>query len=85
MSSWYNDQVKDVDKERADRARVRRASWSVERRALRDGESVRVGPAEALAGMWQLAVDAWVLSGQPLPSYAREEMPGRVTRPSGCV
>ncbi len=37
--------------------------------------------ADALAGMWQLTVDSWVLSGRIWPSYSREEMPGRVLRP----
>jgi hypothetical protein len=82
---WYNDDVNDVDQARADRARARRARWSVERRALGSGEPVRVGSADALAGMWQLAVDTWLMSGQPLPSYTREEMPGRVLRPSGVT
>lgn len=37
-------------------------------------------PAERLAMMWPLSVEAWLLSGRPLPEYRREEMPGRVLR-----
>jgi hypothetical protein len=37
---------------------------------------------ERLATMWQLALDAWSLSGEPLPVYERETMPGRLIRPS---
>ncbi len=31
--------------------------------------------------MWALSEEAWLLSGRELPSYRREEMPGRVIRP----
>jgi hypothetical protein len=30
--------------------------------------------------MWQLALDAWAFTGQPLPSYERSQTPGIVTR-----
>ncbi len=32
--------------------------------------------------MWRLALDAWAVSGRPLPTYSRSEMPGRVIRPT---
>ena len=31
--------------------------------------------------MWQLALDAWALTGQPLPDYDRASIPGRLIRP----
>lgn len=31
--------------------------------------------------MWELALQAWSLTGQPLPDYDRHEIPGRVIRP----
>lgn len=37
-------------------------------------------PIARLAMMWPLSVEAWLLSGRPLPDYRREEMPGRVLR-----
>jgi hypothetical protein len=30
--------------------------------------------------MWPLAVEAWTLSGRPLPTYERANMPGRLFR-----
>ena len=38
-------------------------------------------PEERLASMWQLALDAWSLRGEALPSYTRAALPGRVIRP----
>lgn len=36
---------------------------------------------QRLAMMWELALASWALTGQPLPTYSRAEMPGRVIRP----
>lgn len=36
--------------------------------------------AERIAMVWQLTLDAWAMSGQPLPTYARHEAPGRKGR-----
>lgn len=36
---------------------------------------------ERLAMMWDLARASWALTGRPLPTYSRAEMPGRVIRP----
>jgi hypothetical protein len=36
---------------------------------------------ERLAMMWQLAVDAWTLAGRELPTYTREDIPGKLIRP----
>jgi hypothetical protein len=38
-------------------------------------------PEERLASMWQLALDAWSYTGNPLPSYDRAAIPGRLIRP----
>ena len=38
-------------------------------------------PAERLASMWQLALDAWALRGEELPDYERADMPGELIRP----
>ena len=46
-----------------------------------DDLSRETTPAERLAMMWELAVQAWLLAGKPLPSYSRQETPGRVVRP----
>ncbi len=40
-------------------------------------------PAELVASVWSLTLDAWALSGRPLPTYTRAEMPGRVVRGRG--
>lgn len=34
-----------------------------------------------LGMMWQLARDAWILAGSPIPAYRREETPVRLIRP----
>lgn len=36
---------------------------------------------ERLAMMWELALASWALTGQPLPTYSRANMPGKVLRP----
>ena len=36
---------------------------------------------ERLGMMWQLACSAWSFTGEPLPRYARSQMPGRILRP----
>lgn len=38
---------------------------------------------QRLGMMWELAQGAWALTGSPMPSYSRAEMPGRVVRPTG--
>ena len=49
----------------------------VEDTTVADGGST---PQERLASMWQLALDAWAMSGKPLPVYTRAEIPGVVIR-----
>ena len=40
-------------------------------------------PSARLAAVWAVTCDAWALSGRPWPDYHREDMPGRVLRPTG--
>jgi len=59
--------------------RARRAGWTVTRTPL-DGQSPAdhyPSPAAALRAMWQLTLDAWALTGNPLPSHTRAETPLR--------
>ncbi len=45
--------------------------------------SVASAPAELLVGLVrELTLTAWALRGTPLPTYRREDMPGRVLRRS---
>jgi len=72
------------DDERARRAAAR-AGWPVSRYPL-GGEppedlSGTTTAAERLSMMWRLALDAWAMSGRPLPTYSRSEAPGRIIRP----
>lgn len=36
---------------------------------------------ERLSMMWELARQAWLLTGQPFPEYDRQSIPGRIIRP----
>ena len=62
------------------RARARRA-WPVRR--LRRGDdpgddlSSTTSAEERLAMMWPLAIEAWSLTGRPMPDYGREDTPVR--------
>lgn len=38
-------------------------------------------PEERLSTMWALALDAWALQPEPLPTYRRQDAPGRLIRP----
>ena len=67
---------------RDERARAR-AGWPVARYRL--GEEPAdlldgVAPADCVAMVWQLTLDAWTSSGQPMPDYSRAMSPGRVLR-----
>ncbi len=72
-----------TDDERAQRA-SRRANWAGTVTTLDDQEDaaiVRTGtPGERIAMVWRVTRDAWASTGQPMPSYTRAEMPGRVIR-----
>ena len=37
-------------------------------------------PEQRLAMMWELALQAWHLSGRELPTYSRHEIPGKLIR-----
>jgi hypothetical protein len=73
----YNQQ--DVTRSPDDEAREDRRSWPV--RLYRLGEEPgedqsRLNTAEErLAMMWDLARDAWSLTGRPVPDYPRRETP----------
>lgn len=72
------------DAGRAERARAR-ASWPVERKRLDDPASdllLDVPPAERVAMVWALTLDAWAMRGEPIPDYRRDQAPGRVVRPT---
>jgi hypothetical protein len=71
------------DAARAERARARER-WPVVRKRLEDVSSeliLDVPPAERVAMVWTLTLDAWAMSGEPIPDYRRDHAPGRVTRP----
>jgi hypothetical protein len=58
---------------------LRRQNWAGG--LTRAHEPAQLPTAEQhLASMWQLALDAWSLRGEALPSYTRRA-PGRVIRP----
>lgn len=61
-----------------DRA-ARRSQWPVARYALGREPGTNLSAfttaAERLEMMWPLALDAWKLTGRPLPDYARSAMP----------
>jgi hypothetical protein len=63
------------------RAAARRATWTITR-ASNDGGVAPVPLAEGdrLALVDELSLRAWKLSGRPLPTYTRPDMPGRVIR-----
>ena len=37
-------------------------------------------PSERVAMVWPLTLQAWAMSGEPLPSYSRAETPGHIVR-----
>lgn len=46
-----------------------------------DDLSETTTPAQRIAMMWPLAVEAWRVAGRSLPEYTREHLPGRLFRP----
>jgi hypothetical protein len=68
----------------AEARRRARANWTVARYRL--GEEppepslVAATPSERVAMVSRVTEDAWVISGRPLPDYARADAPGRVVR-----
>ena len=63
-----------------------RASWPLRGYPLgsepSDDLAAVTTPEQRLAMMWELALQAWHLSGRELPTYARHEMPGKLIRPT---
>ena len=69
------------DEQRLARADARRRTWGSRLTTL-DGHSnlSATTPDAALSVMWELAQQAWALSGRPSPTYSRATMPGRLIR-----
>jgi hypothetical protein len=74
--------MQDAEDDREARARARRQTWTGRLTTLGDdrppeGRTIE----ERLALVAELSLRAWTLSGRPMPSYGRADMPGRVLRP----
>lgn len=56
-----------------------RRDWSVVRTSLAEQSVTEpiVSPEQGLGMMWQLALDAWAMTGRPLPDYSRAQTPIR--------
>jgi hypothetical protein len=72
------------------RARAaRRAGWPGSKSRLGDADDAvstkATTPSERVAMVWSLTLDAWAMSGKPLPTYTRAEIPGRVVRGRGAT
>ena len=69
--------------EREKRAKGR-STWPGRKMTLEEAarqELAKPVPSEQLFQvMWQMAVDAWALSGQEIPTYTRANTPGKVIR-----
>jgi len=52
--------------------REARREWSVVKVALTAASEPQasLSPDMSLAGMWQLALNAWSMTGRPLPAYS---------------
>ena len=61
--------------------KVSRRAWPIRKYRLgeepSDDLSDSTTPAQRLEMMWPLALEAWSLTGKPLPDYARDEAPVR--------
>lgn len=61
-----------------------RANWPVRRVKLEDEEITDLRETttvdERLAMVWALTMQQWAFAQRPLPSYRREDMPGRIFR-----
>ena len=58
---------------------AQRRNWPVHKYSLgaepSDDLSGRTTPEQRLEMMWPLALEAWLLSGKPIPDYSRDETP----------
>jgi hypothetical protein len=74
-----------VSDDREWRARAR-SQWPGELTTLEqqsDAALVLHGtPGERVAMVWRITLDAWAMSGRPMPEYERANMPGRLIRAS---
>jgi hypothetical protein len=75
-----------VDANDAENARrIARAQWSIARFRLGeepdDDLSESTSPAQRIAMMWVLAESAWKMTGRPLPTYERCDIPATYYRP----
>jgi hypothetical protein len=65
--------------------RAKRQSWPISKHRLSDDASddlsATTTPAERIAMMWPLALEAWRVAGRELPTYARKDIPCRLFRP----
>jgi hypothetical protein len=61
-----------------------RRDWPIEVHRLdasrSDSLSTTTTAQQRLAMMWPLALEAWRVSGTPIPDYTRSEIPSRVIR-----
>jgi len=68
----------------SERRRAQRAGWPIARHRLgeepSDDLSAVTTPVERVAMMWTLAQAAWKVAGLPLPTYNRQNLPGRLFR-----
>jgi hypothetical protein len=73
-------------REASSRAAARRA-WPVRLVALGAEAHASLdrstSPEERLAMVWTLTVEAWALSGRPMPAYSRATTPVQLGRPDG--
>jgi hypothetical protein len=75
--------VSDTDSERAERAKGR-GNWAIRRTVLGAPEISLLGittPAERIAMMWPLAVEAYRVAGRSIPAFEWSKAPSRVVRP----
>jgi hypothetical protein len=74
-----------ADQEAKARRAAARAAWPIRRFALGTEPgpdlSATTTAAQRMGKVWQLTLDAWAMSGRPLPDYPRRASPGRVVRP----
>jgi hypothetical protein len=70
--------------DRAESRKAARGAWPVRKYRLGEEPSEDLSesttPAQRLEMMWPLALEAWSLTGKPLPDYTRSEIPIRRTR-----
>lgn len=70
------------DERRKQRAQAR-AGWSVRKFTLATEETDDLSaltPSERIALVWRLTQDAWAFKAEPMPTYSRHDIPGKVIR-----